>query len=241
MPYPPVLPRSPPGSLEGPEVPPPGAASARYVTAGAGGTLAGGHPPVPGLGGLGPTPAPRGRQRELSSHRGAKGEENPLGSRWKCLSGLARAGGPGGCSGPSFPSSTITWRGAEPSRALSRPLPPAPSPAALPGVGREPRPRCQGGPAPVCGTGTSRPGRARGWPRTRAQHPGVTRTRSGCPELWPPSGRCRSGSCLGTGGSGLGTGGFPGRAAGGTEPGPALARHSCCWGASFRHGSVGLR
>lgn len=230
MPYPPVLPRSPPGSLEGPEVPPPGAASARYVTAGAGGTLAGGHPPVPGLGGLGPTPAPRGRQRELSSHRGAKGEENPLGSRWKCLSGLARAGGPGSCSGPSFPSSTITWRGAEPSRALSRPLPPAPSPAALPGVGREPRPRCQAAlPRSVTrahrgrgGLGAGRaPGHSTpGWPAPAAAVQSSGR----------PRGDAGVAPALGTGGSGLGTGGFPGRAAGGTEPGPALARHSCCGG-----------
>lgn len=153
MPFPPVLPHSPPGSREGPEVPPPGAASARYVTAGAGGTLAGGAPPVPGLGGAQPCRAPRRRQRGLSSERAAKGEEDPLGSRWKCL-GPGRAGGPGGCLGLSFAASTISWRGAVPSGPIA-PAPPAPSPAA-PGGGSGALAPVPEGPCPCCDTGTSR-------------------------------------------------------------------------------------
>lgn len=92
------------------------------------------EPPAPGTslpGPRGPWPgeppwyrsraelSPARAPRELSSERMAKGEENPLGSRWRCFGGPAPVRGHGGCAGLRFVASTIAWRGAAPAGPIA--------------------------------------------------------------------------------------------------------------------------
>lgn len=203
------------------------------------GDLGRGSPPGTGAGGgLGPARAPRERQRGQSSDRGAKSEENPLGSRWKCLGGPAPVRGNGGCSGLSFMASTITWRGAAPSRARRpRPRPPVPrgrlvlervGSAALPGGVRGDTGTSPPGPSRPGGAGCTpeqqRPGAAEvPWCNTYLQL--LSRALAGLwalqewllPLAWAaqPPVQLRNRHMW-----------FPCRAGSGTEQGPALACHS---------------